>query len=54
MVAQNLRHGATLTIAALTAHGESIIENTEIIDRGYENLGKKLKELGGRIKIIND
>jgi len=54
MVAQNLRRGATLTIAALTAQGESIIKNTEIIDRGYEDLGQKLKELGGHIKIIND
>ncbi len=48
----DLRHGATLTLAALAAKGETIIENAEIIDRGYETLDLKLKELGGNIKRI--
>ena len=48
----DLRHGATLTLAALAAKGETIIENAEIIDRGYEALDLKLKELGGNIKRI--
>ena len=48
----DLRHGATLTLAALTAKGETVIENAEIIDRGYETLDLKLKELGGNIKRI--
>lgn len=50
----DLRHGATLTIAALAAQGISEINNAQVIDRGYEDLGPKLKELGGNIKIIND
>jgi len=52
ITAEDIRHGATLTIAALVAKGRSEINNTQIIDRGYEDLGKKLKELGGNIKII--
>ncbi len=49
----DLRHGATLTIAALAAQGISEINNAQVIDRGYEDLGPKLKELGANIKIIN-
>ncbi|MDD3532139.1 MAG: UDP-N-acetylglucosamine 1-carboxyvinyltransferase [Candidatus Shapirobacteria bacterium] len=52
--AVDLRHGATLTIAALAAQGTSQIDNAQVIDRGYEDLGLKLKELGGNIKIINN
>lgn len=50
--ATDLRHGATLTLAALAANGRSQIDNAQIIDRGYEDLGLKLKELGGKIKIV--
>ena len=52
IIAKDIRHGATLTIAALAAEGQSEISNAQIIDRGYEDLGKKLKKLGGNIKII--
>jgi UDP-N-acetylglucosamine enolpyruvyl transferase len=50
--ATDLRHGATLTIAAMAANGKSEIDNAQIIDRGYEDLGPKLRELGGNIKIV--
>ncbi|MDD3679761.1 MAG: UDP-N-acetylglucosamine 1-carboxyvinyltransferase [Candidatus Shapirobacteria bacterium] len=49
----DLRHGATLTIAALAAQGISQIDNAQIVDRGYEDLGSKLKELGGSVRIVN-
>jgi UDP-N-acetylglucosamine 1-carboxyvinyltransferase len=52
--AVDLRHGATLTIAALAAQGTSQIDNAQVIDRGYEDLGPKIKELGGNIKIVNN
>jgi len=48
----DLRAGATLVIAALTAKGESIINNVEVIDRGYENLEGRLKKIGTEIKRI--
>lgn len=49
--ATDLRGGAALVIAALTAKGKTYVENIEYILRGYENLDKKLKDLGANIKI---
>jgi UDP-N-acetylglucosamine 1-carboxyvinyltransferase len=48
----DLRAGATLVIAALCAEGTSIIENIELIDRGYESLDYRLAKLGANIKRI--
>ncbi|WP_158856675.1 UDP-N-acetylglucosamine 1-carboxyvinyltransferase [Lunatibacter salilacus] len=44
--ALDLRAGIALLLAGLTAEGETIIENSWQIHRGYENLFKKLKNLG--------
>lgn len=46
----DLRAGATLVLAALIAKGTSIIQGTEHIDRGYENLDGRLRNLGANIK----
>ncbi len=46
----DLRAGATLVIATLTAKDQSIIGNIEQIDRGYENLDERLRTLGADIK----
>lgn len=48
----DLRAGACLTLAALTATGESIIDNVEYIERGYEKLADRLCSLGANIKYI--
>jgi len=48
----DLRAGACLTLAALTAEGESTIENVEFIERGYEKLADRLCSLGANIKYI--
>jgi len=48
----DLRAGATLVIAALLANGKTIINGAEILERGYENLDKKIQQLGGDIKKI--
>jgi UDP-N-acetylglucosamine 1-carboxyvinyltransferase len=45
----DLRAGATLVIAALVAEGQSILGGVEQIDRGYENLDGRLRELGADI-----
>lgn len=45
----DLRAGATLIIAALIAEGQSIINDVEIIDRGYEKIEEKLKKIGADI-----
>lgn len=46
----DLRAGATLVIAALVAYGQTELGNIEQIDRGYENLDGRLRELGAEIK----
>ena len=48
--AKELRGGAALVIAALCAEGSSKITGTQFIERGYENLIKKLKNMGAKIK----
>ena len=48
----DLRAGACITLAALTAEGESIIDNVEFIERGYEKLADRLCSLGANIKYI--
>ncbi len=46
----DLRAGATLVLAALSAAGESIIYGIEHLDRGYERFEKRLKTLGAKIR----
>ncbi|MEK7572882.1 MAG: UDP-N-acetylglucosamine 1-carboxyvinyltransferase [Patescibacteria group bacterium] len=46
----DLRAGATLVLAALSAAGESIIFGIEHLDRGYEGFEKRLKTLGAKIR----
>ncbi|HNQ60176.1 MAG TPA: UDP-N-acetylglucosamine 1-carboxyvinyltransferase [Bacteroidales bacterium] len=52
MSSPDIRAGVALLIAALSAKGESIIENIEQIDRGYENLDARLQVLGADIERI--
>ena len=47
--ASDLRAGASLVIAALMAEGESIIDNIYHIDRGYELLEEKFRNIGADI-----
>jgi UDP-N-acetylglucosamine 1-carboxyvinyltransferase len=49
VMATDLRASASLVIAALAAHGHSEIRRVYHLDRGYENLEKKLLKLGARI-----
>jgi len=49
----DLRAGAALIIAGLVAHGETIIREAEIVDRGYEKIEERLSCLGAEIKRIN-
>ncbi len=45
----DLRAGATLIIAALIAKGRSVLGNAEQIDRGYEKIDERLKNIGADI-----
>jgi len=49
MEVNDIRAGATLTLAALMAEGKSVLHQAEKIDRGYENLAGRLRQLGGKI-----
>lgn len=46
---RDLRHGATLILAALCATGTSIIKNIAQVDRGYEDLEARLRSMGADI-----
>ncbi len=52
--AHDLRAGAALVIAGLTAKGTTEIENVHFIERGYERIVEKLTALGADIKRIED
>ncbi len=52
MDSPDIRAGMALLIAALAAEGESIIDNAEQIDRGYEKLVERLATLGAQIERI--
>ncbi len=46
----DIRAGLALVLAALAADGKSVINNIELVDRGYEDLEKKLRGLGAKIE----
>jgi UDP-N-acetylglucosamine 1-carboxyvinyltransferase len=53
-IATDLRASASLVLAGLIAKGETIVNDVEHLDRGYEKLEEKLKSLGGRIERIRE
>ncbi|PKN97411.1 MAG: UDP-N-acetylglucosamine 1-carboxyvinyltransferase [Chloroflexi bacterium HGW-Chloroflexi-4] len=50
MESPDIRAGMALVIASLSANGKSIIRNVNQIDRGYEQVEKKLQQLGAKIE----
>jgi len=52
MSSPDIRAGVSLLIAALSAEGESIIDNVNQIDRGYSDIENRLKNLGADIERI--
>ena len=54
MTSPDIRAGIALLIAALSANGTSRIANIAQIDRGYEDIEKRLNNLGARIKRVDD
>ncbi len=50
--ASDLRAGAALVLAGLSARGETQVYDIRHIDRGYENLDIKLQNLGANIERI--
>jgi len=52
VMATDLRASASLVLAGLVARGETVIERIYHLDRGYENLEKKLNALGADVKRV--
>lgn len=53
MSSPDIRAGQALLIAALSAEGKSTIQNIEQIDRGYQRIDERLRNLGADIRRIN-
>ncbi len=53
LMATDLRASVSLILAALTAKGKSTINRIYHLDRGYEDIEKKLKKVGARIRRVN-
>ena len=51
VVATDLRGGAALVLAGLTATGTTIVDDVEHILRGYESIESKLTNVGAKIEI---
>jgi len=52
VTAIDLRAGAALLLAGLTARGETVIKGAEQIERGYDDLANKIQALGGIISCV--
>ena len=52
--ASDLRASASLVLAGLAAHGETIIERVYHIDRGYEKIEAKLRAVGAEIERVRE
>ena len=53
LMSSDLRASVALVIASIIAKGESTINRIYHLDRGYEEIEKKFKKIGVKIKRIN-
>ncbi len=51
---RDIRGGAAVVIAALIAEGETVINDIEFIDRGYEDMDGKLRAVGAKMERITE
>jgi len=52
--ATDLRSGASLVLAGLSAEGKTVVRGIHNIDRGYERFEEKLESLGASVKRVSD
>ena len=52
--APDLRAAAALVIAGIIAKGKTEIYNLEYLDRGYENIEEKFRNLGAKIERVTE
>jgi UDP-N-acetylglucosamine 1-carboxyvinyltransferase len=53
LMATDLRASVSLILAALASKGKSVINRIYHLDRGYEDIEKKLKKVGAKIRRVN-
>lgn len=53
LVSPDVRAGMAMIIAAMAAHGESVISNVYQVERGYEHLTERLQSLGAHIEKVD-
>ena len=53
LMATDLRASASLAVAALAAHGESVIDRVYHLERGYETMPEKLRALGADVERVS-
>ena len=53
LMATDLRASVSLILAALTTKGKSVINRIYHLDRGYEDIEKKLRKVGAKIRRVN-
>jgi len=51
---KDIRAGISVILAALVANGQSVIDNIEMVDRGYEDIEGRLISLGAKIKKVEE
>lgn len=54
IMASDLRASAALVIAGMVASGETLVNRIYHLDRGYENIDTKLKQLGANIERVQE
>ncbi|MGB5962380.1 MAG: UDP-N-acetylglucosamine 1-carboxyvinyltransferase [Coleofasciculaceae cyanobacterium] len=54
VLATDLRASAALVLAALAAEGKTTIQGLHHLDRGYDNIEAKLRQLGAKIQRVQD
>jgi len=54
LASPDIRAGMALVIAALCAEGESVIHNIRQVERGYESLHRRLRDLGAEVDRIEE
>jgi UDP-N-acetylglucosamine 1-carboxyvinyltransferase len=52
VMATDLRASACLVLAAVAAHGETVVHRVYHLDRGYETMEQRLRDLGARVERI--
>ena len=52
VMATDLRASASLVLAGLAADGETVVDRIYHVDRGYERIEEKLRQLGATIQRI--